>query len=434
MYWNKFNISSQDRWDSIHDWLKSRTKIDESIENKVKSIIDSVNKYGDDSLVSYTQQFDCPQFKPQQIKVSQEEIEAALSQVPRSDQEIIEEAASNIRSFHEKQKENSWISSGKEGLIFGQMVHPVDSAGLYIPGGQSGETPLISSILMTVIPAQVAGVKDIIITSPPRKDGSLNPYTLATANLLGINQIFALGSAWSVAALAFGTETIPKVDIIAGPGNIFVTTAKKLLIGQVGIDMLAGPSEIAILADNSANPEWLATDLLSQAEHDTLASSILISPETSLIKEVETSLENQLKELPRQDIASESLKKWGGCIQVPDISTGIELTNYIAPEHFELCVNNPWPWLGQITSAGAIFLGQYCPEALGDYFVGPNHVLPTAGTARFSSALSVQTFYKKSSLLTAGKTYIEKHGSKVARLSRLEGLEAHARSTEQRTK
>ncbi|HMB30213.1 MAG TPA: histidinol dehydrogenase [Desulfohalobiaceae bacterium] len=432
--WHRFNISYQNCWDSILDWLKSRSQIDESIEAKVKSIIDSVNKYGDDSLVSYTQQFDSPQFNLRQIKVSQEEIKAALSQVSQSDQEIIEEAASNIRSFHEKQKENSWISSGKEGLITGQMINPVDSAGLYIPGGQSGETPLISSILMTVIPAQVAGVKNIIITSPPREDGSLNPYTLATANLLGVNQIFALGSAWSIAALALGTETIPKVDIIAGPGNIFVTTAKKLLIGQVGIDMIAGPSEIAVLADNSANPEWLAADLLSQAEHDTLASSILISPEPSLIKEVEISLESQLKELPRQAIAAESLKKWGACIQVPDISTGIELTNYIAPEHFELCLNDPWPWLGQITSAGAIFLGQYCPEPIGDYFAGPNHVLPTAGTARFSSALSVQTFYKKSSLLTASKAYIEKHGSKVARLSRLEGLEAHARSTEQRIK
>lgn len=198
--------------------------------------------------------------------------------------------------------------------------------------------------------------------------------------------------------------------------------------------MIAGPSEIAVLADNSANPEWLAADLLSQAEHDTLASSILISPEPSLIKEVEISLESQLKELPRQAIAAESLKKWGACIQIPDISTGIELTNYIAPEHFELCLNDPWPWLGQITSAGAIFLGQYCPEPIGDYFAGPNHVLPTAGTARFSSALSVQTFYKKSSLLTASKAYIEKHGSKVAKLSRLEGLEAHARSTEQRIK
>jgi len=432
--WHRFNISYQNCWDSILDWLKSRSQIDESIEAKVKSIIDSVNKYGDDSLVSYTQQFDSPQFNLRQIKVSQEEIKAALSQVSQSDQEIIEEAASNIRSFHEKQKENSWISSGKEGLITGQMINPVDSAGLYIPGGQSGETPLISSILMTVIPAQVAGVKNIIITSPPREDGSLNPYTLATANLLGVNQIFALGSAWSIAALALGTETIPKVDIIAGPGNIFVTTAKKLLIGQVGIDMIAGPSEIAVLADNSANPEWLAADLLSQAEHDTLASSILISPEPSLIKEVEISLESQLKKLPRQAIAAESLKKWGACIQVPDISTGIELTNYIAPEHFELCLNDPWPWLGQITSAGAIFLGQYCPEPIGDYFAGPNHVLPTAGTARFSSALSVQTFYKKSSLLTASKAYIEKHGSKVARLSRLEGLEAHARSTEQRIK
>lgn len=432
--WHRFNISYQDCWDSILYWLKSRSQIDESIEAKVKSIIDSVNKYGDDSLVSYTQQFDSPQFNLRQIKVPQEEIKAALSQVSRSDQEIIEEAASNIRSFHEKQKENSWISSEKEGLITGQMINPVDSAGLYIPGGQSGETPLISSILMTIIPAQVAGVKNIIITSPPREDGSLNPYTLATANLLGVNQIFALGSAWSIAALALGTETIPKVDIIAGPGNIFVTTAKKLLIGQVGIDMIAGPSEIAVLADNSANPEWLAADLLSQAEHDTLASSILISPEPSLIKEVEISLESQLKELPRQAIAAESLKKWGACIQIPDISTGIELTNYIAPEHFELCLNDPWPWLGQITSAGAIFLGQYCPEPIGDYFAGPNHVLPTAGTARFSSALSVQTFYKKSSLLTASKAYIEKHGSKVAKLSRLEGLEAHARSTEQRIK
>jgi histidinol dehydrogenase len=434
MTWNHFFLSHDDDWNSIRKWLRSRQELDTTIEDNVKSIISSVSAHGDESLVSYTRQFDCPHFHSSQIKVSQQELEAAVSHISPSDLTVIEEAASNIRSFHEKQRENSWISPEQDGLVVGQIVHPVDRAGLYIPGGQSGETPLISSILMTVIPAQVAGVKDIVITSPPRKDGSLNPYTLATAKLLGIDQIFAQGSAWSIAALALGTETIPKVDIIAGPGNIFVTTAKKILTGEVGIDMLAGPSEIAILADKSAKPHWLATDLLSQAEHDPLASSLLISPDLSILKEVEKSIEEQIKELPRKEIASESLKNWGACIQVPDIKTGIQLTNFIAPEHFELCITDPWQWVGQVHSAGAIFLGHYCPEPLGDYFAGPNHVLPTAGTARFSSALSVQTFYKKSSLLAAGKSYIQRHGSKVARLSRLEGLEAHAQSTEQRIK
>ena len=285
---------------------------------------------------------------------------------------------------------------------------------------------------MNAIPAQVAGVKTICVVSPPRKDGTLNPYILATAAILGLEHIYMCGSAWAIAALAYGTATIPRVDVIAGPGNIFVTTAKRLLVGQVGIDMIAGPSEIAILADSTANPRWLAADMLSQAEHDPLASSILISPDAALLDAVQKELEVQLPALPRNEIAAKAITDWSALIHVPSLETGMELINLLAPEHFELSVADPWAWVGAVRNAGAVFMGHSTPEPVGDYFAGPNHVLPTLSTARFSSALSVDTFCKKTSLICTDQGYINSHGSKVARLARLEGLEAHARSVEQR--
>ena len=274
----------------------------------------------------------------------------------------------------------------------------------------------------------------ILVISPPRKDGTLNPYILATAKLLGLGEVYRCGSAWGIAALAFGTDTIDPVDVIAGPGNIFVTTAKRLLVGKVGIDMIAGPSEIAILADGTSDPAHLAADMLSQAEHDPLASALLISPDKKLLSQTAEELEKQTGLLPRNEIAAESLSRWGGLIHVPDLDTGMDLINLLAPEHFELAVDSPWAWLGKVRNAGAVFLGHNSAEPVGDYFAGPNHVLPTLSTARFSSALSVDTFCKKISLIAPSDGYVQEHGAKIARLARLEALEAHARSVEQRLK
>jgi histidinol dehydrogenase len=361
-------------------------------------------------------------------------LEKALDTIPKGDLSLIEEAAANIQRFHRQQKEHSWLDQTTPGLITGQLVRPMAKAGLYIPGGQSGDTPLVSSLLMNAIPAQVAGVDRIAVVSPPRKDGTINPYTLAAAAVLGLHEVYAVGSAWAIAALGYGTETIPQVEVITGPGNIFVTTAKRLLAGRVAIDLIAGPSEIAILADRSANPEWLAADLLSQAEHDALASSLLISPEPEILEKTKKALKDQLQNLPRKDIASSSLSQWGGLIQVPDIRTGFELINSLAPEHLELCVDDPWSCLSYIHNAGAIFLGHHTPEPIGDYFAGPNHILPTMGSAKFASALSVQNFMKKSSLIAATSDYSQRNADKVSRLARLEGLEAHARSAAMRLK
>ncbi|MFW6324970.1 MAG: histidinol dehydrogenase, partial [Desulfovibrionales bacterium] len=384
--------------------------------------------------VEYTSKFDCPDFNEELIPVPTREIQEGVEKIPGSDLAILQEAMENIRSFHERQKQNSWITTREDGTVLGQMVRPVDRAGLYVPGGKGGETPLISSLLMNAVPAQVAGVAEIAVASPPRKDGTLNPYILAAAHLLGIELVFRAGSAWAIAALAFGTGRIPAVDVIAGPGNIFVTTAKRLLMGRVGIDMIAGPSEILILADETADPNQIAADMLSQAEHDPQAAALCITNDENLGDQIADALKQQLDVLPRNEIAAKALTEYGAIIQVPDLEIGLELANRIAPEHFELLVRDPWPLVGKVRNAGALFLGANTPEPVGDYFAGPNHVLPTMGTARFSSALSVETFCKKTSLLAASPDYTQKHGDKIARLARLEGLEAHARSVERRKK
>jgi len=429
---NSFKYQHEGNWARIFNWLQTRKQDHDQLEKQVQQIIDEVKAYGDQALVDYTQKFDCPSFKLGFLAVTPEEINLSLEQVDPKDLNIIQEAKENIFAYHQKQVQNSWFSTRADGTIVGQIVRPVQRAGLYVPGGQGGETPLISSLLMNAIPAIVAGVKEIILVSPPRQDGSLNPYLLATAHLLGLDKIFKVGSAWAIAALALGTQTIPAVDVIAGPGNIFVTLAKKLLQSQVGIDMIAGPSEITILACKQANPKYIAADLLSQAEHDPLAASILISPSPILIQAVKDELKHQLTTLHRSEIAQKSLQNHGAVIEVPSVETGIELVNKIAPEHFELMVENPWELLGKIQNAGAIFIGEYTPEPVGDYFAGPNHVLPTMSTARFSSALSVETFYHKSSLIYTNQEYLKQNGPKIARLARLENLEAHARSIETR--
>ena len=426
--------SDRDSWPEVKKWLDLRKNPDQKVSGLVKEILENVKSEGDPALIKYTQKFDCPDFTKDMLKVSADNISVAYTEVKTEDLEIIEEAIRNVKDFHRRQVQQSWWTTGEDGTILGQLVRPVDRVGLYVPGGQGGETPLLSSMIMNAVPAQVAGVKQIAVISPPRKDGSLNPYILATAQELGINEIYASGSAWAIGALAYGTQTIAPCDVIAGPGNIFVATAKGQLVGEVGIDMIAGPSEIAILADESASPAWLAADMLSQAEHDPLAASILITWDKTLGAKVKEELRTQAKKLPRGEIALQSLSSWGAIVEVPDRNTGIDFANNMAPEHLELAFEDPWSALGLIKHAGAIFMGHHTPEPIGDYFAGPNHVLPTVGTARFSSALSVDTFCKKSSLIYTDQNYIAKNGAKIARLARLEGLEAHARSIESRYK
>jgi histidinol dehydrogenase len=421
-------------WPAIAQWLDQRKDPDANVDGIVRDILAAVQDRGDEALVEYARKFDCPDFDGSMLRVSKDAIHAALADLPKADIAILEEAIRRVREFHANQKEKSWWTTSPDGTVLGQMVRPVDRVGLYVPGGPGGETPLISSLIMNAIPAQVAGVESIAVTSPPRADATLNPYILATAALLGLDEIHLAGSAWAIGALAYGTQTIAPCDVLAGPGNIFVATAKSQLIGQVGIDMVAGPSEIVILADSSATPAWLAADMLSQAEHDPLAASILVTPDTRLAESVRRELATQCAALPRAQIAANSLEAWGAVITVPDLTAGAELVNRLAPEHLELALADPWAMLGSIRHAGAIFMGHTSPEPVGDYFAGPNHVLPTLRTVRFSSALSVQNFCKKSSVIATSSGYVAEHGHKIARLARLEGLEAHARSVECRIK
>jgi histidinol dehydrogenase len=322
----------------------------------------------------------------------------------------------------------------ENGSILGQIIRPVDAAGLYVPGGKSGDTPLISSVLMNAIPAVIAGVKRIVVATPPNKDGGLNPYLLTAVSEVGINEVYKMGSAWAIGALAYGTETVNPVDVIVGPGNVYVTLAKKIISGMVGIDMVAGPSEILIIADESCPPEFVAADLLSQAEHDCMATAVLITTSTQLAEKVIAELKNQIKKLERQEIANESLNTNGLLLKVDDLETAIQIANKIGPEHLELLVSNPWGLLAKIHHAGAIFLGKNTPEPIGDYIAGPNHVLPTMGTARFSSALSVKTFLKKSSIISYSQEAFQKDADDVVRLAEIEGLTAHAQSIRIRQK
>ena len=428
------SYSSPDDWPALDLRLSSRADPDSAVEPAVRDILARVRTEGDAALVDYTRRIDCPDFSADMLRVDRAEIRRALDDLPRPERDILTRAADNISAFHQRQVQQSWMTTQPDGTILGQMVTPVDRAGLYVPGGQGGDTPLISSLLMNAVPAQVAGVPHIAVATPPRRDGSVNPRILAAAGLLGLDEIYAVGSAWAVAGLAYGTRTLPGVDVIAGPGNIYVTTAKRLLMGKVGIDMIAGPSEICILADATADPEQIAADMLSQAEHDPQAAALCIVADPALAEPVCAALRNQLAALPRNEIAAKSLADYGAVITVPNVETGLELVNRIAPEHFELMVAEPFLLLGKIRNAGAVFIGAQTPEPVGDYFAGPNHVLPTMGTARFSSALGVDTFVKKSSVIAASADYVREHGPAIASLARWEGLEAHARSVEQRLK
>ncbi len=424
-------LSSPPR-EELRRWLAQRNAPSadgEALEIQVRTILQAVQCEGDAAVARYTAQFDWPKATPETLRVPETALETAT--IPAEDAAIIAEAAARIRAFHERQRRSSWLTHDPDAIL-GQLVLPVDRAGLYVPGGQAGDTPLISSLLMTAIPAQVAGVRSLAVATPPRRDGSVHPAILATARMLGITEVYRMGSAWAVAAFAYGTSTIPAVDVIAGPGNIYVTCAKRLVAGTVGIDMIAGPSEIIILADASASPRGLAADLLSQAEHDPMASAILVTPEPGLAEATREELARQLAQLPRAELAEAALRQWGAIILVADMHAGMEVINTLAPEHLELAVANPWELLPLVRHAGAVFLGHHTPEPVGDYFAGPNHVLPTLGTARFAQALSVDTFCKTTSLVATSAAYLAQHGAAIARLARLEGLEAHARSIEAR--
>ena len=402
------------------------------LEQTVVQIIQAVRAEGDSALLRYTRQFDAPGIKPEELKVSDSEMKKAAEEVDPDFSSLVQRAKANIAAYHEAQKRYSWFLPSKDGSILGQMFTPVASAGLYIPGGRAGETPLISSLLMNVVPAIIAGVPHLQVVTPPRQDGSINSYLLVTTQLLGIKEVFKVGSAWAIAALAFGTETIPAVDLIVGPGNIYVTLAKKLLAGQVGIDMIAGPSEILVIADSTANPRHVAADLLSQAEHDPMASALMLTPDAQLAEATAAALEEQLAQLPRREVAEESLSAFGGIVLLSDLDTALALANKIAPEHLELLVEDPFLLLGKIQNAGAVFLGHHSPEPVGDYFAGPNHVLPTAGTDRFASALSVDHFTKKTSVISYSSEALMRDAADIMRLAELEGLEAHARSVKVR--
>lgn len=394
----------------------------------VEAYLKDVRKRGDEALVEYTRRFDSDQITIESLKVTPKEFDLALKTVDTSFLKSLDRSANQLESFHSKQRENSWIDTPRNGVMVGRLVKPVNAAGIYAPGAKGGKTPLVSSVLMGGIPAKVAGVPSINLVTPPMANGSINPHILAAAHRIGITSVFKAGSAWAIAALAYGTQTVPKVDVIVGPGNIYVTLAKKLVAGTVGIDMIAGPSEILIIADNEANPEFLAADLLSQAEHDVMASAILVTDSRALAQKTIAALEIQMEKLPRKEIAKKSMGRFGAVMLVPDIETGIDLSNRLAPEHLELIVKNPFDYLDRIQNAGALFLGPYTPEPMGDYIAGPNHVLPTAGTARFSSALSVEHFIKKTSLIHYSREAFTKEADDVIRLAETEGLSAHAHS------
>ena len=394
------------------------------VEEVVLGIIGQVRKRGDEALLEYTRRFDMLSCDAAGLEVTPEELDKAIAQVDPKDLAALELAVERVARFHEKQKQQSWLSTEESDIMVGQKVTPLAKVGIYVPGGKACYP---SSVVMNAVPAKVAGVGEIVMVVPA-PGGEMNPHVLAAAKLSGVDRVFRIGGAQAVAALAYGTATVPKVDKITGPGNIYVATAKKLVFGQVGIDMIAGPSEILVINDGSGNPVHVAADLLSQAEHDELASSVLITTDRSFGEKVAAEVERQLKELSREAIARKSWESFGVIIVAGNLEEAIAFSNRIAPEHLELAVENPFEILPLITNAGAIFMGHYTPEAAGDYLAGPNHTLPTGGTARFFSPLSVDDFVKKSSIIHFTRGGLERVGEDIVRISRLEGLDAHGRS------
>ncbi|TBV79461.1 MAG: histidinol dehydrogenase [Desulfobulbaceae bacterium] len=395
---------------------------------EVNEIIDQVSKRGDAALVEYTRKFDAPEFHAEQLPVTKTELRKAYNLVDARLRTTLELAIKRIHDFHEREKEQSWMLTRDGGVITGRLVNPVDTAGLYVPGGQGGSTPLVSSVLMNGIPAGIAGVRRRVMLTPPNAEGRVNPALLVAAREIGIEEIYKVGSAWAVAAMAYGTVTVPAVDVIVGPGNQYVTEAKRQVSGRVRIDMLAGPSEVLVVADHSADPQYVAADLLAQAEHDPQALALCICTDRQVAEKIAIAVAKQLPQLARQEIAARSLKDRGALLVAADLNEAIELANQLAAEHLELMVVDPFAWLPKIRHAGAIFLGQYTPESVGDYLAGPNHVLPTMGTARFSSALGVDTFVKKTSLVSYSREAILSDQADIERLAHLEGLDGHARA------
>jgi len=391
----------------------------------VQEILSEIKEKGDEALIKYINKFDSALVKVENLVVTESEIKEAYDKVEDEFLVALKEAAENIKFFHEKQLRNSWIVTKGKGIILGQTVRALEDVGIYVPGGTAAYP---SSVLMNAIPAKVAGVKNIVMVTPPMKNGEINPNILVAADIAGVNKIYKVGGAQAVAALAYGTETVAKVDKIVGPGNIYVAIAKKLVYGNVDIDMIAGPSEILIIADEYANPAFVAADLMSQAEHDKLSSAILITYSETLAGNVQIELDRQMKGLNRKEIIKDSIDNYGAIIIVDSIDEAIAMSNEIAPEHLELSIREPMAHLGNIKNAGSIFLGDYSPEPLGDYMAGPNHVLPTSGTARFFSALSVDNFIKKSSFIQYSKDALLDVGNNIIKLAETEGLDAHANS------
>ncbi|RZT21704.1 histidinol dehydrogenase [Fictibacillus sp. BK138] len=404
--------------------------VEQNTEEQRKAVLEilkNVKREGDKALLNYTEKFDGVSLSS--LEVTKEEIDEAVASLDQEMIDIISEAALNIREYHEKQKRQSWFFTREDGTMLGQKVTPLDSVGVYVPGGTAAYP---SSVLMGVIPAAVAGVEEIILVSPPGKDGKLPAAVLAAASIAGVKRMFKIGGAQAIGALAYGTETVPKTDKIVGPGNIFVALAKREVFGVCDIDMIAGPSEIAVLADETGNAKYIAADLLSQAEHDPRSAAFLVTTSKNLAEKVATEVESQLEALPRKEIAAQAVRDYGAIYIVDSLAEGADVINRIAPEHLEIMTKDPFDLLGKIKHAGAIFLGEYSSEPVGDYFAGSNHVLPTSGTARFSSPLNVDDFTKKSSVIRYSEQAMKENGRKISAFARLEGLEAHARAIDYR--
>jgi histidinol dehydrogenase len=405
---------------------------DDSCRDGVAEIIDTVRQDGDSALLSYTKRFDAPEMGMSTLELSAGELAEAYENVDDSFLETLEVAITRIQDFHEREMADSWLQTRDDGSIVGRLVRPVERAGLYVPGGQGGSTPLVSSVLMNGIPAGIAGVPQRVMVTPPSADGSISPHLLVAAQEIGISEIYRVGSAWAIAALAFGTETIPAVDVIVGPGNQYVTEAKRQVSGRVRIDMIAGPSEVLIVTDETADPVHVAADMLAQAEHDPQALAIVMTSDPSQPTRIVDELEKQLPELARQEIARQALGDRGCIFQVVSLEAAIDIANQIAIEHLELMISDPWAQVPHIRHAGAIFLGSHTPEAAGDYLAGPNHVLPTMGTARYASALGVETFLKKSSIIYYSPGALQADSAHIQALADLEGLTGHKASVARR--
>jgi histidinol dehydrogenase len=416
-----FNASEKDIATELKRIVNRGETATEEVSVAVKEVVERVRKEGDPAVLVFTEKFDKVKLTLKDIRISPDEIKAAYAHVDTKKVEALKLAAQNIRTFHEKQKMSSWVSQEADGVILGQLARPIRSVGVYVPGGKACYP---STVLMNVIPAKVAGVEQLIMCSPA-PGGDLNPYILVAADIAGMTEIYRIGGAQAIAAMAYGTASVPKVDKIVGPGNIYVATAKRYVFGQVDIDMIAGPSEILVIADQSANPRFVAADLLSQAEHDELASSILITTSKEIAEKVAAEVERQMANLTRKEIARKAIDRFGAIVITGSLQEAADVSNSIAPEHLELAVDKPFELLALIKNAGAIFLGHYTPESVGDYIAGPNHVLPTGGTARFFSPLSTDSFMKKSSLLFYTKEGLERVGEAVMQIADVEGLEAH---------